>query len=45
MPTLFSSTLPKPLEPPLKPKLFQRTCKAKTEKKIVFKKFPDLSKK
>jgi len=44
MPTLFASTLPKPHEPTLKPKLCQRACKAKA-RKIVFKKFPDPSKK
>jgi hypothetical protein len=39
MPTLFASTLPKPLEPPLKPKFFQRTCKANAEKKLFLKNF------
>jgi hypothetical protein len=37
MHTLFASTLPKPLEPPLKPGLFQRTCKAKLDKKLFLK--------
>jgi hypothetical protein len=44
MPTLFASTLPKPHEPTLKPKLCQRACKANA-RKIVFKKFPTLQKK
>jgi hypothetical protein len=39
MPTLFASTLPKLLEPPLKPGLFQRTCKANAEKKLFLKNF------
>ena len=39
MPALFASTLPKPLEPPLKSKLFQRTCKANAEKKLFLKNF------
>ncbi len=39
MPTLFASTLPKLLEPPLKPWLFQRTCKANVDKKLFLKNF------
>jgi hypothetical protein len=44
MPTLFASTLPKPHKPTHRPKLCQRACKANA-RKIVFKKFPDPSKK
>ena len=44
MPTLFASTLPKPHKPKHRPKLCQRACKANA-RKIVFKKFPDPSKK
>jgi len=44
MPTHFASTLPKPHEPTLRPKLWQRACKANT-RKIVLKKFPNPSKK
>jgi hypothetical protein len=44
MPTIFASTLPKPLEPLLKPKLFQRTCKAIAEKKLFLKNFLTLQK-
>jgi len=44
MPTLFASTLTKPLEPPLKSKFFQRTCKANAEKKLFLKNFLTLQK-
>jgi hypothetical protein len=39
MSTLFASTLQKPLEPPLKPGLFQRTCKTNSDKKLFLKNF------
>jgi len=45
MPTLFASTLPKPHEPPLKPMLCQRACKANAEKNCFLKNFPTLQKK
>ena len=40
----FASTLPKPHEPTLQPKLCQRACKAITPKKIVLKNLPTLKK-
>ena len=42
-PTLFTSTLPKPHKPPLRPKLCQRACKADPKKN--FKIYLSLSKK
>jgi hypothetical protein len=37
MPTLFASTLPKPHEPTLKPKLCQRACKANAKTETTMK--------
>jgi hypothetical protein len=38
----FASTLPKPHEPTLQPKLCQRACKANAPRKIVLKNLPTL---
>jgi hypothetical protein len=42
--TLFASTLPKPHEPTLQPKLCQRACKANAPIEIVLKNLPTLKK-
>lgn len=43
-PSTIASTLPKPHEPTLQPKLCQRACKANTPRKIVLKNLPTLKK-
>ena len=43
-PNAFASTLPKPHEPTLKPKLCQRACKANAPREIVLKNLPTLNK-
>ena len=40
----FASTLPKPHEPTLQPKLCQRACKANAPNEIVLKNLPTLKK-
>ena len=40
----FASTLPKPHEPALQPKLCQRACKANAPREIVLKNLPTLKK-
>ena len=44
MPAQFASTLPKPHEPTLQPKLCQRACKASAHKEIVLKNLPTFKK-
>ena len=44
MPNLFASTLPKPHEPTLQPKLCQRACKANAPREIALKNLPTLKK-
>jgi hypothetical protein len=44
-PTLFASTLPKPHEPTLKPKLCQRAYKANPKEKEILKNAPPHDKK
>jgi hypothetical protein len=44
MPAPFASTLPKPHEPTLQPKLCQRACKVNAQREIVLINLPALRK-